>query len=104
MCRVPVKQDLVIELARLAWRSLLLCVCNPIANHRIPVVNQSLLPLLLLLGVALASLFSGAAMAAGPEGEWLVAERTAQIKIADCGGMLWGIVSWEADPGVDERN
>jgi len=77
---------------------------QPIANHRIPVVNQSLLPLLLVLGVALASPFSGAAIAAGPKGEWLVAKRTAQIKIADCGGMLWGIVSWEADPGIDEKN
>ena len=38
-------------------------------------------------------------------GEWLVAERTARISIADCGGALWGVVSWEADPGgVDEKN
>ena len=38
-------------------------------------------------------------------GEWLVAERTARISIADCGGALWGVVSWEADPGgVDEMN
>jgi uncharacterized protein (DUF2147 family) len=67
-------------------------------------VKRPLLPLFLVLGVALASLFSGAAMAADPEGEWLVAERTAQIKIADCGGTLWGIVSWEANPGLDEKN
>jgi len=38
-------------------------------------------------------------------GEWLVADRTARISIADCGGALWGVVSWERDPGgVDEKN
>ena len=77
---------------------------QPIAKHRITAVKRFLLPLLLVLGVALASLFSGAALAADPAGEWLVAERTAQIKITDCGGTLWGIVSWEADPGIDEKN
>jgi len=62
------------------------------------------LSLLLGLGVAMTALSSEAALAAGPEGEWLVAQRTAQIRIADCGGALWGIVSWEADPGVDGKN
>src|ERR1700730_5501682 len=38
-------------------------------------------------------------------GEWLVADRTARISIADCAGALWGVVSWEAVPGgVDEKN
>jgi uncharacterized protein (DUF2147 family) len=49
--------------------------------------------------------FIATASAAGPTGEWLVAERTARINIADCGGALWGVVSWEADPGgVDDKN
>ncbi len=26
------------------------------------------------------------------------------IKIADCGGSFWGVVSWEAKPGVDSKN
>jgi uncharacterized protein (DUF2147 family) len=51
-----------------------------------------------------ASALTTAAFAAAT-GEWLVADRTARINIADCGGALWGVVSWEADPGgVDEKN
>ena len=59
----------------------------------------------ILLGVVAASAFMPKAFAADATGEWLVAERTARISIADCGGALWGVVSWEADPGgVDEKN
>ena len=48
---------------------------------------------------------SAATALADATGEWLVAERTARISIADCGGALWGVVSWEADPGgVDDKN
>src|SRR2546430_10467084 len=60
---------------------------------------------MIVLGVAASSAFMSAAFAAAPMGEWLVAERTARINIADCGGALWGVVSWEADPGgVDDKN
>lgn len=39
-----------------------------------------------------------------PTGEWLVAQRIARIKIVDCAGHLWGVVSWEAQPGTDAKN
>jgi len=39
-----------------------------------------------------------------PIGEWLVAKRIARIKIVDCSGRLWGVVSWEAQPGIDTKN
>jgi len=42
---------------------------------------------------------SPAALAAEPTGEWLVEDKIAQIKIENCGGALWGVVSWEAKPG-----
>jgi len=45
------------------------------------------------------------AHAADPTGEWLVASGDAHIRIDDCNGILWGIISWEKDPGgVDEHN
>jgi uncharacterized protein (DUF2147 family) len=60
---------------------------------------------LILPGVLASFASMSAACAAAPIGEWLVAERTARISIADCGGALWGVVSWEADPGgVDDKN
>jgi uncharacterized protein (DUF2147 family) len=56
------------------------------------------------LGAALAACAAAPALAVEPWGEWLVAEKTARIRIADCMGALWGVVSWEADPGVDAKN
>ena len=38
-----------------------------------------------------------------PVGEWTVAQQVARIKIADCDGRLWGVVSWEAKPGIDRK-
>ena len=39
-----------------------------------------------------------------PTGEWLVANRAAKINIVDCGGRLWGVVSWELRPGGTDKN
>jgi uncharacterized protein (DUF2147 family) len=39
-----------------------------------------------------------------PIGEWLVAKQVARIRIVDCDGHLWGVVAWEATPGVDRKN
>jgi uncharacterized protein (DUF2147 family) len=50
-------------------------------------------------------LLSGMALAADPTGEWLVANGEAHIRIDDCDGILWGIISWERDPGgIDDHN
>jgi len=57
----------------------------------------------LLLAVALSMLPAGA-LAAGPEGEWWVHDKQARIKIADCAGVLWGVITWEAKPGKDTHN
>ena len=53
---------------------------------------------LLCCGILLA-VEAGPALAAEPTGEWLVEDKVAQIKIENCGGALWGVVSWEARPG-----
>jgi uncharacterized protein (DUF2147 family) len=58
----------------------------------------------LALGFTFVFALAGAASAASPAGEWLVADKAARVKIADCAGVLWGIVSWEADPGIDSHN
>ena len=39
-----------------------------------------------------------------PTGEWLVAKRVARIKIVNCDNRLWGVLSWEMEPGVDSNN
>ncbi len=37
-------------------------------------------------------------------GEWRVADDKALIRVVDCGGALWGVVSWERKPGRDVNN
>jgi uncharacterized protein (DUF2147 family) len=55
-------------------------------------------------GVAAAQNAPGATAPPGPVGEWLVAKRIARIRIVDCDGRLWGVVTWEAQPGIDRKN
>jgi uncharacterized protein (DUF2147 family) len=53
------------------------------------------------------SLMAGPAAAAelSPVGDWLVKDGYANIRIDNCGGKLWGIVSWEKTPGgLDTEN
>ncbi len=52
-----------------------------------------------------AVLTAGAAWAAqDPTGEWQVEDGRAHIRIVDCDGVLWGVVSWERKPGHDIHN
>lgn len=51
-----------------------------------------------------AALLPQVAIAAGPTGEWLVASKMAHIRIVDCEGTLWGVVSWQQRAGVDDKN
>lgn len=54
-------------------------------------------------GLALLATFTPA-LAASPLGNWLVEEKTAQVRIVDCGSVLWGVFSWEKVPGNDTNN
>ena len=57
-----------------------------------------------LLLLLCAALFPQVALASAPVGEWLVASKTAHIRIVDCEGTLWGVVSWQESAGVDDKN
>jgi uncharacterized protein (DUF2147 family) len=37
-------------------------------------------------------------------GEWLTDNGLAHIRIDNCGGVLWGIISWEKEPGGMDSN
>lgn len=49
-------------------------------------------------------LSAGAASANEPIGDWMVEDGSAHIRIVNCSGALWGVVSWEKKPGVDADN
>jgi uncharacterized protein (DUF2147 family) len=59
-------------------------------------------------GVALlASLGSASAVEplGPPLGEWVVEDAVARVRIVDCNSRLWGVISWEKQPGgVDAEN
>jgi len=57
-----------------------------------------------LLATSVATAQPVANPAMDPTGEWIVAKRVARIRIVDCDGRLWGVVSWEAQPGTDSNN
>jgi uncharacterized protein (DUF2147 family) len=59
------------------------------------------------MAAGLLSLLSiGAAFAqATPAGDWLVEDGTARIRLVQCSGAYWGVISWTKDaPGKDENN
>jgi uncharacterized protein (DUF2147 family) len=60
----------------------------------------------LLTGLSISGLPAGFAAAAEPQpiGEWRVANGLANIRIDDCDGALWGVISWEKEPGTDSNN
>lgn len=58
----------------------------------------------LTLGALVLSVGIAAAADPLPTGEWLVADGVAKIKIDTCGDRLWGVVSWEKEPGIDSNN
>jgi uncharacterized protein (DUF2147 family) len=59
---------------------------------------------LLLLCLSSGFLSTDPAVAEEPIGEWMVANQAAQIRIDQCAGALWGVISWEKEPGRDIRN
>jgi uncharacterized protein (DUF2147 family) len=47
----------------------------------------------------------GSALAQSPLGEWRVKEGTADIRIVQCNGGLWGVIAWtKGTPGTDDNN
>ena len=49
-------------------------------------------------------MFPGAALAADPTGDWMVADQVANIRVAECNGSMWGVVAWEKTPGGRDKN
>jgi uncharacterized protein (DUF2147 family) len=44
------------------------------------------------------------ALAADPTGDWRVADGVADIRVAQCGSSMWGVVAWEKTPGGRDTN
>ncbi|QUS40871.1 DUF2147 domain-containing protein [Tardiphaga alba] len=54
-----------------------------------------------------AGLFSAGlapAFAADPTGDWKVEDGVAHVRVAECGGSMWGAISWEKTPGGTDKN
>jgi uncharacterized protein (DUF2147 family) len=57
-----------------------------------------------ILSAGIIFLTAGAALAQpagapdGPTGQWRVKDGTADIRVVDCGGPLWGVIAWTQGP------
>ena len=56
------------------------------------------------LACVVLALGGGPAAAADPTGDWVVADKSAIIRVAPCGQAFCGTVAWTAKPGIDENN
>jgi uncharacterized protein (DUF2147 family) len=56
------------------------------------------------LSVLLSMSCAAAAPASDPTGDWRVADGVANIRVAQCGASMWGVVAWEKEPGGRDRN
>src|SRR6201996_4474561 len=56
------------------------------------------------LAASVVLLACGSARAADPTGDWRVADGVANIRVAQCGSSMWGVVAWEKQPGGRDSN
>src|SRR3982751_215913 len=56
------------------------------------------------LSVSILATSAAPAFAADPTGDWRVADGVANIRVAQCNGNMWGVVSWEKTPGGRDKN
>ncbi len=59
--------------------------------------------LLILVGCSVV-LAASPGWAAEPTGDWMVENGLGQVRIENCSGSLWGVVSWEKVAGRDTEN
>lgn len=57
-----------------------------------------------LVTCAAVATFNGTASAADPSGVWWVADHSARIRIEPCADGYWGVIAWERQPGIDDKN
>ena len=60
--------------------------------------------LFVLIGCGLLLAATPSFAAEAPTGEWLVENGHGHVRIENCGGALWGVISWEEQPGQDTEN
>jgi uncharacterized protein (DUF2147 family) len=65
--------------------------------------RNSMLTALTSSGLFLAIGISSA-LAIEPTGDWRVADGVANIRVAQCGGSMWGVVAWQKTPGGLDTN
>src|SRR5436190_15103801 len=58
----------------------------------------------LVFSASILAAVAAPAFAADPTGDWRVADGVANIRVAQCNGNMWGVVSWEKTPGGRDQN
>ncbi|MBI3433696.1 MAG: DUF2147 domain-containing protein [Proteobacteria bacterium] len=58
----------------------------------------------LLATLTFLPLLGAPALAANPDGDWLVADKTAQVRVERCADHYLGVIAWEKEPALDSHN
>ena len=75
---------------------------NMLQRPRIPTRHLTYCGIVISAGLFSAGL--APAFAADPTGDWKVEDGVAHVRIAECGGSMWGAISWEQTPGMTDKN
>src|SRR5260370_19479819 len=59
---------------------------------------------ILLYSIIMRASALASAKAADPTGDWRVADRVANVRVAQCSGSMLGVVAWEKEPGGRDTN
>jgi uncharacterized protein (DUF2147 family) len=78
---------------------------QPQSKHRFELMlHRPRNVLMTALAASVILLAAGSARAADPTGDWRVADGVANIRVAQCGASMWGVVAWEKQPGGRDSN
>jgi uncharacterized protein (DUF2147 family) len=58
----------------------------------------------IFLSVIILTPYATSALAADPTGDWRVADGVANVRVAQCGSSMWGVVAWEKESGGRDAN
>ena len=94
--------DLTSHALSIAKKRYLSIGLNMYQRSRIPTRTLTYCGILFSAGLFSAGL--APAFAADPTGDWKVEDGIAHIRVAECGGSMWGAVSWEKIPGGTDKN
>jgi len=65
---------------------------------------RNIVKLTIFVSVFILTPYATSALAADPTGDWRVADGVANVRVAQCGSSMWGVIAWEKEAGGRDAN